>query len=303
MIAIAKEERGLSQDRLIALALSRESAVKSQIADALSILADGFTLDAVERSFLAYDADGLVRSLPWTEFQSSIGSNSEILREVLRESGEKSFAAMSPDAQSLGAGFSIVDPAAVNFIASRGALLVTAVTEETRVALRDAVRRAYTEGLGGPRDIARGLRSMVGLDRIQANALANFRAGLAGESGRLSQRAQQKVDTYAKRLLKVRTERIARTELLTAANAGQYQTIGQAIDMGLISRDRARIKWLTAPDDRLCQICQPLEGKTVGYQETFSVTLDRPVAGPIVYEATFPPIHVQCRCTTVLETF
>lgn len=84
-----------------------------------------------------------------------------------------------------------------------------------------------------------------------------------------------------------RAEKIARTETMTASNQGQLEAWDQAVEAGLLTGGESK-EWITTPDDRLCPICEPLDGQTVGLNEEFEVDGDMIDA---------PPAHPNCRCT------
>lgn len=87
-----------------------------------------------------------------------------------------------------------------------------------------------------------------------------------------------------------RADTIARTETMTASNAGQRETWDQAVDAGVLTGDE-RQEWIVTPDDRLCPICEGLDGETAALGESFNVDGD---------ELDGPPAHPNCRCTTGL---
>lgn len=104
------------------------------------------------------------------------------------------------------------------------------------------------------------------------------------------------VDELADRITEVigdadRADVIARTETMRASNEGQSQLWGQAVDAGLLTGLEQK-EWITTPDDRLCPICEPMDGETVGLNERFSVEGDS-IDGP--------PAHPSCRCTLGLS--
>jgi SPP1 gp7 family putative phage head morphogenesis protein len=68
-----------------------------------------------------------------------------------------------------------------------------------------------------------------------------------------------------------RVEMIARTETLRAHNQGRLKFYEQA---GV-----KKVKWLTAADERVCDVCGPRDGKVFD------------LAG-----FTSPPRHPRCRC-------
>jgi len=104
------------------------------------------------------------------------------------------------------------------------------------------------------------------------------------------------VDDLAKEIGRVlgddaRAETIARTESMRAANEGQSQLWDQATEAGLLTGNEKQ-EWIVTPDDRLCPICEPMDGVTVGLDEMFDVDGDQ-IDGP--------PAHPNCRCTLGLS--
>jgi len=81
-----------------------------------------------------------------------------------------------------------------------------------------------------------------------------------------------------------RADLIARHETMLAADEGQRQGWAQAAEAGLLPPDARRV-WITTPDERLCPVCEPLEGMTA------------PLDGEYPGGFEGPPAHVQCRCT------
>ena len=74
-----------------------------------------------------------------------------------------------------------------------------------------------------------------------------------------------------------RAEKIARTELTFAYNAGRLQTYK---DSGLVSH----VVFLSILDDRRCKICEERHGMTIALSDVE------------VIAANTPPMHVNCRC-------
>lgn len=87
-----------------------------------------------------------------------------------------------------------------------------------------------------------------------------------------------------------RAEMVARTETMRAANEGQMQLWDQATEAGLLTGDEQK-EWIVTPDDRLCPICEPLDGEKTGLDDTFKVDGE---------EIDGPPAHPRCRCTIAL---
>jgi SPP1 gp7 family putative phage head morphogenesis protein len=147
--------------------------------------------------------------------------------------------------------FDVTNPRAVEWIKQHTADLVADVSETTREAIRNLVEDAFTE-------------------QYDVDELADQIEDLVGDAGR--------ADT------------IARTETIRASNQGQQEAWDQAVDAGLLTGSEQQ-EWIVTPDDRLCPVCEPLDGVTVGLDESFSVDGD---------EIDGPPAHPNCRCTVGL---
>lgn len=101
------------------------------------------------------------------------------------------------------------------------------------------------------------------------------------------------VDELADRITDIigdeaRAETIARTETMRASNEGQMTAWDQAVEAGMLSED-AQMEWITTPDDKLCPVCEGLDGVRAAIGEPFE-------ADGETYDS--PPAHPNCRCTT-----
>jgi HK97 family phage portal protein len=78
-----------------------------------------------------------------------------------------------------------------------------------------------------------------------------------------------------------RREMIARTEIIKANNFASNTIYEQ-------SNVVEGKEWLTSLDDQVCPICEPLDGKRVATDKSFST---------VVGSTPYPPAHPRCRCT------
>jgi SPP1 gp7 family putative phage head morphogenesis protein len=143
------------------------------------------------------------------------------------------------------------NPAAVDWADKHAAELIDGISETTR----DDIRELVAEALDGEYDVA---------------ALADEISSLLGDDAR--------------------AELIARTESMTAANEGQMALWDQAQEAGLIGPN-AQKEWVTAGDEKLCPICDGLDGEQVGLDETFDADGE---------DIEGPPAHPNCRCVIAL---
>lgn len=190
---------------------------------------------------------------------------------------------------SLRPSLQLTNPFAVRAAEQQAAKFVTGVSRETRLAIREAVVRGFQEGLP-PREIARAIKPLVGLTRRQAKAVASRRAANL-VAGMADARARMASERYAAKLLRQRTVMIARTEVIAASTAGQVQLWREAQAQGFLPTT-AKKTWITTPDDRLCPICEDMDGETVPVGGMFTVE-GQAISGP--------PAHPNCRCAVGID--
>lgn len=223
------------------------------------------------------------------------GGNAEA--RTVREAGEFRTAQNFGDLY-----FDVTNQEAILWAGERSSTLITRITAKTRAAIRAIIAQSFVEGI--PTDqAARLLRMWLGLTPGQAGAAAALRRKILAVprdkskkfwAGRMPVRVpkggvsiewlEHRIEQYSQRLLNWRARNIARTETIAASNEGQRQLWVQAQKKGLLN-PRQMKEWIVTPDDRLCDICEPLSGETARINESF------PNAG-----VQGPPVHPSCRC-------
>ena len=178
---------------------------------------------------------------------------------------------------------------AIRAAQTQAAKFVTGVSNETRLAIRGVIDRAFRDGLP-PREAAKLIRPLVGLTKRQAQAVVTRRAADMG-SGMAAARVQSRAVAYSEKLLKQRALMIARTEIISASTQGQLSLWREAQAQGLLPRGAEKM-WITTPDDRLCPICEDMDGETVALGEMFTID-GALIAGP--------PAHPNCRCAVGID--
>ncbi len=174
--------------------------------------------------------------------------------------------------------FTSVNPAAIAWAHDHAALLITSMSDDVKDAIRLTVVQSFEEGIA-PRDVAKLIRANIGLTERDAGAVMKRQLKLLAD-GMSPARAVAAAEKYADKLVRSRALTIARTEGMRAANEGQRMLWEEARKVGLLSGLEKKV-WITADP---CPICEPLEGETVGMNESFSIGTD-------------PPAHPRCRCT------
>ncbi|GAJ11721.1 unnamed protein product, partial [marine sediment metagenome] len=96
--------------------------------------------------------------------------------------------------------------------------------------------------------------------------------------------------------IKNRAEMIARSETIYASNAGAELGYMQS---GVVEGK----KWLTAVDERTCNLCLDMDGRTAILGSTFDIeSLKEDYGWEFDYskgEMPHPPLHPRCRCTII----
>lgn len=176
--------------------------------------------------------------------------------------------------------FDITNPLSVRQALDHSNQLVTEIGDQTREGLRAVIANAIQDGLP-PLKAAKAIRESVGLRSDQIETLQRMRE--EGASERELSRARD-------RKLRERSLLIARTETLWSANEGQRMLWEQGQGAGAIPPTAQR-EYVVTPDDRLCAVCEPLDGKLYGIGESITTEFG---------SVDSPPIHPNCRCTMSL---
>lgn len=236
-------------------------------------------------------------------------SLSELLQRTAGATGDAS-AEILRDATGLAASFNRVHPNVVMFARERAAMLVVAVSEDVREAIRIVVAAGAAEGLTTVQQ-ARAIREIVGLPPNWAAAPTNLakelRAGRFTSTRRLSAVDKARIrkrlredtvddafigemqDRYARSLTNRRALNIARTETQESAMHGLRESWRQATDQGVLP-DTARRHWIVTPDDRLRETHAAVPGLNPD-----GVPLDGAFDTPLG-PSSGPPLEPLCRC-------
>ena len=130
--------------------------------------------------------------------------------------------------------------------------------------------------------LARVIRESMGLDPRRAAAVVAFARRLA-ESGQYDNNPDgliRRVSKYSAAQIRARSLLIARTELLTAGNAGQQGLWVEGIKAGLIDKSVLAKTWIVTNDERLHFGCEKLGDESVEIDEVFSNGLQHPPDHP-----------------------
>lgn len=186
--------------------------------------------------------------------------------------------------------------AAASWIKDHGAELATNLAKDQVAALNALIGHVSGYTAITPDEAARIMRPCIGLTKPQAIANARYRETVKdaylkahphGKPETAEKKAAEAAARYAARQHRYRAQMIARTELAYGYNAGHHGATKDAQAQGYIGD--CKKKWLTAYDDRVCDICSAMDGETVGMDDQFSIGV------------LLPPAHPHCRCAVAYE--
>lgn len=134
---------------------------------------------------------------------------------------------------------------------------------------------------------------VVGTSEEIIRATINEGLELGENIVKLRKRVEERLgSTY----IKNRAEMIARSETIYASNAGAELGYMQS---GVVEGK----KWLTAIDERTCDLCLDMDGRTALLQTSFDIdSLKADYGWKFDYtegEMPHPPLHPRCRCTII----
>lgn len=172
-----------------------------------------------------------------------------IIYLVIRDGDRELRDLAKPDARIKGFAFDRTNPKAVAWAKAHAAATVTGVSQTTRERIKELVEASFE-------------------DQFDVQELADKIDGIIHDPDR--------------------AETIARTETMKAANRGQQDAWDQAVQHGLLNDDDVEQEWIVTPDDRLCLVCEALDGVRAKLGEEFDDGIDG------------PPAHPNCRCTVGL---
>lgn len=194
-------------------------------------------------------------------------------------------------------GFDLINKNAVEYARTQVGNLIVQITEDARQTVRDAVARSLNGELT-VQQVARQLKSSIGLHSKYADAVSKYeerqinRLVREGEDvASASERASMLSEKYANKLLNVRTQTIARTEIIDSANQGLLDNWNNAIENGFAEKGSLK-QWNAEPD--ACPLCSEIDGFTAELDQPFTQDFK---TGKDIFQ---PPYHPNCRCSMAL---
>lgn len=160
---------------------------------------------------------------------------------------------------------------------------ITLIDTETKLAIRQIIARSIRDGIP-PREAARLIRDLVGLNRPQAIQLSDYSKRL--DPNMKASVRRKATERLAQKLIRRRAVMIARTEVIDALNTGADVAWKQAQQQGILGKT-AKKEWIATTG--ACEVCLELASKDpVPLKASFGI-----VRGKSLYR---PTAHPNCRC-------
>lgn len=268
-----------------------EGQIRATVDDALVKLIGDLNVTTVEDALLAGNLDEI---LDWIRYRDALGVGTGSLTAIHSKLARQISETVATELAAVVSELPYADlyAAAEDWAARHSAELVTAITEETREALRQLVSTAYDLRIGAP-ELSKALRPAIGLNRPQAARLDTIAKELAEAVAKGEIEAVQAARQLEKKsgeMLRYRSDMIAKTELWETGNAVQVET--WKATPGLSAKYVTR--WDKSPKNP-CKICNSLHGQRQPIGGTFEVTVDGKA-----YRFQHPTAHPWCYCSLVL---
>jgi hypothetical protein len=234
--------------------------------------------EQLERDLAAHaNGDAVINGVKWEDFDPK-----ERLKDLFS-------ACLDIDGEYIGkvtggAKFDYVDPRALEWIEKYGAEDVVDIDASTKQAIRSIVREGYETGIT-PRNQARQIREIVGLDERRAETLRKYSENLFSK-GLSEERVWELVEKKGRALRNSRALTIAVNETSEASAQAGYWSTKSAVERGVLDPNEYEGYRIVTPDERLCSRCAPIAGEARQIPDG-------------TYESTgsnTAKVHTCCRC-------
>lgn len=294
--------RIMSTDTIVdAITTSDPAAIEEILQEAGVAVVQARLIDALQSSYRSQSInslrDVLTRGAGYPGLSLPGGSGIRLQSGIIVPSSVGSSmitADLNPAQQAV---LDYINPRSVDYAATRGAQLVTDISEANRRGLRWILTDSMAKGRGSL-DTARLIQQTIGLHTRWARAVVNYDTRTYTQlvnQGMRPAAARERTDVLTKRyrdkLIRARAVMIARTETQLAQNMARQTGWDAASKVGVLDGNSMK-EWRTAPSGsslgRPCDVCAGLNKTRVQWNAAFPT-------GHIM-----PPAHPHCRCTAVL---
>lgn len=265
-------------DDLLAAQADAAEDIEKSFLKSVKVTIQNTDWEQLERDLAAHaNGDAIVGGVKWEDFNPK-----ERLKDLFS-------VCLDVDGEYIGkvtggAKFDYVDPRALEWIEKYGASDVVDIDASTKQAIRNIVREGYETGIT-PRNQARQIRELVGLDERRAETLRKYSENLFSK-GLSEARVWELVEKRGRALLNSRALTIAVNETSEASAQAGYWSTKSACERGVLDPTEYEGYRIVTPDERLCSRCAPIAGEARRIPDG-------------TYESTgsnTAKVHVCCRC-------
>ncbi len=189
--------------------------------------------------------------------------------KIMQDGGDVAY-----DVLKVSGSYDILNVEAVKSVEKLTTKMVKDVTKGTKAGIRTFIRAGIKEGKSMPK-IAREMRPIIGLTKLQTESVINFKARLQDKEkypGLSAADIDKRTNRYAAKTHRRRTNTIARTETATAQSEGYLS--------GLDDLDVKQVEFSSFPDEHRSTSCAVLEGDKFDIADASGII----------------PVHPNCRC-------
>lgn len=311
-------------------------SLRNAFLDAIKEIRDNLaSLDLIQQALLSQSIDSILTATGIDKLDPllfGIGLNNDSY--VFSTQAQSAFAAGATAAignldvfRQKGASFNPLGERAVSVLRNRGSQMISDLTQTSKLGVRSVIERVITEGIN-PVKASAEIRQLIGLTSSQATAVTNFRRqlesqknlGLMSPDKRRLNAVEQAmvrrhmkegnftdknindmVERYYQSLLNQRAITIARTESMSAVNAGQNEMWEQGLDSGIFDDNVDRKFWIVTPDDRLRATHAAIPRMNPNGVKIRSMFLTP--FGPVYSPGDYNSNLINCRCIAILGEF
>lgn len=313
MRTFKKAAKDSDLQRLEDLLIKLEAQYGREFMSSVASIKAKLDLDAVEEMVATGRYSDFLANL---EKQYALFANAVVAGMFV--AGESTAAFISGLTDSLVA-FDATNPIVIDAARSNRLRLITGLDDSQRQAISEVIIDGVTRGIN-PRQQALAIREVIGLTPNQARAVQKYRALLEdGSTQALSRKLRDKrfdstvrraakdkamlsstqidrmVERYSERMLRYRSEVIARTEALRSVNQGNNIVFQQAVGDGVLLEHEIQRTWNTASDERVRSSHRAMHGQIVGLNENFISGNGNALSFPGDINAPGSET-IQCRC-------
>lgn len=261
-----------------------EKEIQKVIKTSTGDLQSAVGTNAVGKAIAARNIERVVEAFPWDATAQTINASAATFGQVITDNIGQGFPKVG-----FGSRFDFTDPRSIAYAKAQAAQLVTAVSDSTRKIIRETIADAFNSGIT-VKETARRLRSVIGLNDRQTISMRKFQDGLtsrvASKELTIGQ-AEKMLERQYKKMINYRADLIARQEIIMAENHGRYLGFQQSVEQGWADPKSVK-RWSTSTDERTCDICLPMNGKSVQWNQSYPNGVFN------------PPAHILCRCSISL---